>query len=175
MPTGERGFTLLELLVCAGVLAFTVAATAGAFAALARGAAPPVMRDVAASAAENALARARAAVAYAPQGGPTALGRTWGLLAGTTQSTAGAEIDAPAACGVATPVVIALPMSATYDPMQERFSVTVTYPRDPCAAAAGGTIASGNAATLTVSETLPPSVYAPGTAVYRDVATPARM
>jgi prepilin-type N-terminal cleavage/methylation domain-containing protein len=168
MRTDERGFTLIELLLCAGILALVAAATLGAFAALARAAGAPSARDAALAAAENALARARAAVAYAPSGAAVAGGRTWALAAGTTQSTAGAELRAPAMCGGAAARTLTLPLSATYDPPAERFSVTVTYPRDPCADASA-------VATVTLSETLPPSVYAPGTAVYRDVATPARM
>ncbi|HEX3550620.1 MAG TPA: prepilin-type N-terminal cleavage/methylation domain-containing protein [Candidatus Elarobacter sp.] len=175
MRTAERGFTLLELLVCAGLLTVALACTAGAFAALARNAAPAVARDAALSAAENALARARAAIAYAPPGGAGANGRTWALAAGTTQSTAGAELHAPAMCGANAPQVVQLPMSATYGAASERFTVVVTYPRDPCAVNADGTIPASDAATVALSEVLPPSVYAPGTPVYRDVATPARM
>jgi len=174
MRTAEGGFTLVEVVVCVGILALGAAATAGAFAALAREAAPSAARDAALSVAENAIARARAAVAYAPAGVPVT-GRTWALNAGTTQSTAGAAFVAPTPCGSASPRVLRLPVATTYDPSSERFSVVVTYPRDPCALDADGGIPPDDAASVTLSATLPPSASAPGTPVYRDIATPARM
>jgi len=173
MRTAERGFTLLELTICVAILAIASAATAGAFAALARTAAPPAARDAALTAAENALARARAATAYAPSAAAPA-DRTWALTAGTTQSVAGGQLAGAAPCGSPAPRPLLLPMSTSFDPSQQRFTVTVTYPRDPCAVG-GADIAPNGTATVTLSETIPPSAYAPGTSVYRDVATPARM
>ena len=71
--------------------------------------------------------------------------------------------------------MLRLPVHTTYDAANQRFTVVVTYPRDPCAAASGGTIEPGNAATVTLGETLPPSVYPPGQTIHRDVPPPARM
>ncbi len=173
MRTGERGFTLLELTICVGILAAVSAATAGAFAALAHSTAPPAARDAALDVAENALARARAAAAYAPSA--ASADRTWALVPGTTQSVAGGQLVGAAPCGSPAPRALALPTSTTFDPSQQRFTVVVTYPRDACAVAPDGSIAPANAASVTLSGTLPPPVYAPGTTVYRDVATPARM
>ncbi len=51
--------------------------------------------------------------------------------------------------------------------MQQTLSVTVAYPSDPCSAQTDR--------TLTLRETLPPSVYAPGQGVARSVQVPARM
>ncbi len=174
MRTAERGFTLIELVVCTGILALAAAATAGAFAALARAASPPVARDAALSVAENVLARARAAVAYLPSGAASSQ-RTWALNAGKSTFLAGARLVAAMPCGSPTPRTVQLPASTTYDASTEQFTVVVTYPRDPCAVGDDGTIPANDASTVTLEETLPPSVYAPGTAVYRDVATPARM
>ena len=177
--TAEHGFTLLEVLVCVAVLAMASAATVGAFAALARNATPGTARDVALMAGENALARARAAVAYASspaQDASTLLAqRSWGLRPGETDYVAGAELRAGTLCGDAAPRTLRLPVAATYDPANERFTVVVTYPRDPCRVASDGAIASGDAATVTLAETLPPSVYPPGEPIHRDVAPPARM
>jgi prepilin-type N-terminal cleavage/methylation domain-containing protein len=177
--TAERGFTLLEVLVCVGVLVLACAATAGAFAALARQALPDTTRDVALMAGENALARARAAIAYASS--PTADGttlltdRSWGLVPGETDVVAGAELRASAMCGNSAPLVLRLPIAATYDTTTQRFTVVVIYPRDPCALAADGSIPASDALTLTLGETLPPSAYPPGQTLVRSVATPARM
>jgi prepilin-type N-terminal cleavage/methylation domain-containing protein len=179
MRTAERGFSLLEVVVCAALFALASAATAGVVAAVARSAAAPAARDAALMVAENALVRARAAVAYASspdQDGSLLLaGRAWGLVDGTTTFTAGAEIRAPAPCGGNVPLRLALPVTTTFDSSSQRFSVTVTYPRDPCAVAAGGAIDPDNAADVTIAETLPPSVYPPGQELLRNVMTPARM
>lgn len=177
--TAERGFTLLEVLVCVAILAIVSAATAGAFAAVARNATPGTSRDVALMVGENALARARAAVAYAssPAQDASALlaARTWALRPGETDYVSGAQLRASAMCGAAGTRTLRLPVAATYDAANERFTVVVTYPRDPCGVASDGTIAAGNAATVTLAETLPPSVYPPGQTIHRDVAPPARM
>jgi len=177
--TAERGFTLLEVLVCVGVLVAAGAASAGAFAAVAREATPGTVRDLALMAGENALARARAAVAYAssPSADGTTLlaDRSWGLIPGQTDLVAGGELQAPATCGTSAPLVLRLPIAATYDATTQRFTVVVTYPRDPCALAGDGSIPAGDAQTLTLGETLPPSVYPPGQTLTRAVATPARM
>ena len=177
--TAERGFTLLEVLVCVAILAIVSAATLGAFAAVARNAMPGTARDVALMAGENALARARAAVAYAssPSQDASALlaGRAWALRPGDAAYVAGAQLRGGALCGAAEPHVLQLPVATTYDPANERFTVVVTYPRDPCGVASDGTIPPGIAATVTLTQTLPPSVYPPGQTIHRDVAPPARM
>ncbi|HYW53353.1 MAG TPA: prepilin-type N-terminal cleavage/methylation domain-containing protein [Dongiaceae bacterium] len=179
MRTDERGFTLLELVLCVGILAMASAAAVGAFAAVARGAAANTARDAALMAGENALARARAAVAYASsssQDGTALLAdRSWALVPGVSDFVAGAELRASAQCGSSGALVLRLPVHTTYDAANQRFTVVVTYPRDPCAAASGGTIEPGNAATVTLGETLPPSVYPPGQTIHRDVPPPARM
>jgi prepilin-type N-terminal cleavage/methylation domain-containing protein len=177
--TAERGFTLLELLLCVGILTVASAATAGAFAAVANRAGPRATRDVALMVAENALVRARAAVAYASspaQDGPALLrDRSWGLVPGVTRYVAGAQLRAAAMCGGQVPLLVRLPVATAYDPASERFTAAVTYPRDACRVSGDGTIANGDGDTLSLSETLPPSVYPPGQDVHRDVSTPARL
>jgi hypothetical protein len=129
--------------------------------------------------AENALVRARAAVAYASsldQDGSLLLaGRTWGLVAGASAYVAGAEIRAPAPCAGPSALRVRLPVTTTFDPATQRFSVSVMYPRDACALAADGTMPAADTATVTLVQTLPPSVYPPGQQLVRDVLTPARM
>jgi type II secretion system protein I len=175
----ERGFTLLELALCVAILALAGAAAVGAFAAVARNASAGASRDVALMVAENALARARAAVAYASsasQDGTALLAdRSWALTPGSASFVAGAQLRASAQCGSNGPQILRLPVTTTYDAANQRFTAVVTYPRDPCADASGGTIASGDTATVTLSETLPPSAYPPGQMIHRDVPPPARM
>ena len=179
MRTAERGFTLLELLLCVGMLALASAAALGALAAVARNAAPGGVRDAALMAAENALARARAAVAYAssPAQDGTALlaDRSWALVSGSSTYVAGAQLRAGMGCAADPPRVLRLPVATAYDAPNERFTVVVTYPRDPCRVAADGTIPADDAATVSLAETLPPSVFPPGQVVHRDIAPPARM
>jgi prepilin-type N-terminal cleavage/methylation domain-containing protein len=176
---GERGFTLLEVLVCTGLLTIAAAATFGAFAALARNATPGPARDAALMVAENVLARARAAAAYASspvQDGSALLAdRSWALRPGTTAFAAGAQLRANAPCNGTEPKALRLPVTATFDGPSQRFTVVVTYPRDPCRVASDGTIPADDAATLTLAETLPPPVYPPGQVIHRDVLPPARM
>ncbi|HEX3549006.1 MAG TPA: hypothetical protein VHT53_01440 [Candidatus Elarobacter sp.] len=147
------------------LFAIASAATLGAAAALARNAAPAGARDAALAAGENALARARAASAYA----------TTALRPGESDYAAGAQLQSVALCGAAAPRTVRLPVAATYDAAAQRFTVVVTYPRDPCLTAADGTIPAGDTATVTLAETLPPPVAPPGQELYRDVQPPARM
>jgi prepilin-type N-terminal cleavage/methylation domain-containing protein len=174
MPTAERGFSLLEVIVCVALFALASAATAGVVAAIARNASPGVTRDAAAMVAENVMARARAATAYASSStadGTTLIAdRTWGLIGTTQRFDAGAQIVAPAVCGGPSPATLSLTVTTNFDPGTQRFTVSVLYPRDPCAA-----LADANAATLELETTLPPPVYPPGQTLTRDVFTPARM
>lgn len=177
--TDERGFTLLELALCVAIVTLAGAAAVGAFAAMARNASSGASRDVALMVAENVLARARAVVAYASsasQDGTALLGdRSWALTPGSASFVAGAQLRASAQCGSNGAHILRLPVTTTYDVTNQRFTAVVTYPRDPCANSSGGTIAPANAATVTISETLPPSVYPPGQVIHRDVPPPARM
>lgn len=174
---GERGFALAELVVCLALLVIVGAATIGAVATVARGAMPNVTRDVAAMVAENALARARAAAAYVPQGTGAAPADAAGaglLVNGTAAFTAGAELRAPSLCGAGhASRLLRLPVQTSY--AGGVFTVAVTYPRDACRVGADGTIPSDVAMTLTVHESLSPPVYVPGHVIPRTVGVPARM
>ena len=178
-PTDERGFALLELLACVALLGIASAATLGAVAALARNAGPAAARDTALMTAENTMVRARAAIAYASSpsedGSALIADRSWGLRPGESDFVAGAQLQSTAMCGANAPLLVKLPVAATYDPSSERFTVVVTYPRDPCRVAPDGTIPGDDAATVTLAQTLAPSVYPPGQVLHRDVQPPARM
>jgi prepilin-type N-terminal cleavage/methylation domain-containing protein len=172
LNSAERGFTLLELLVCVFVLAVVGAATCGAFAAVARNAASGQTRALALMVAENALARARAVTAYVPAADPSAVAalttdHSWALVSGTQTFSAGAELRAPGQCGTSAPLRLTLPVTTSYDPAQQAFSVTVRYPSAPCAVQPDR--------SLTLRAVLPPSAYAPGQDVAVPINVPARM
>lgn len=168
----QRGFALTELLVCVGLLALVGAATIGGVAAVAHGAMPNGTRDAAMMVAENALTRARAAAAYVPRGNGVAASDPGaaGLIAQRPSTfTAGAELRSSDVCGAKAPTMtLQLPVQTSY--ANGVFTVTVTYPRDPC-----GTIAASETRTVTLRETLPPPVYVPGHVIDRSVGVPARM
>jgi hypothetical protein len=171
MSTGERGFALLDALIAAALFALAAAASAGVVAAIARATTPGIVRDAARTVAENVLTRANAAVAYAaaPAPGSTpASDRNWALTPGASSFVAGAALVSPLPCGSTVPLQLRLPVSTSFDPATQRFTVTVSYPRDPCDA-------SGPTATVEMAQTLPPSAYAPGSTVDLIVRPPARM
>jgi Tfp pilus assembly protein PilV len=176
MRTAERGFTVLEVVVCLGLFAMACAACAGALAATVRNAMPGVTRDLALMIADNALVRARAAVAYAASADgvdvtPQLADRRWALRAGSSASSAGGTIVGPAACAGGGSQLVRFAVTTTFDNATQRIAVSVTYPRDACDPAP----APADLRTVTLSQTLPPSVYAPGQTLVRDIATPARM
>ena len=168
--TSERGFTLLEVVCCVAVIAVGAAATLGALAATARNAENGATRDAALMVAENALARARAAATYVPasQTNPAAAAQSaaW-ALASTSSYVAGARIIGPALCASGS-ANLRLAVTTAFDAAHNTFTVSVTYPRDPCAAA-------GVTATLTLAQTLAPATYVPGTQLVRPVQPPANM
>lgn len=174
---GEDGFALIELLVCLAILALVGAATIGAVAAVARNAVPNVTRDAALMVAENTLVRARAAAAYVPQSNgaaPVDPAAANLINAQPQQFTAGAQLRASDICGSHLQSrMLRFPVATSY--AASVFTVRVTYPRNPCAAASDGTIASGDEASVTLSGTLAPPVYVPGHVITRTVGVPARM
>lgn len=168
MRTSERGFTLLELIVALAIVTVAVAAGAGAVASVARNALSGTVRDAALMAADNALARARAAAAYVPPGAASpaaaAADLAWALA---PQSSYSAGVRIEGLCGEPSRV-LRLPVQTLFDAATSRFTVTVLYPRDPCA--------SGSPQTQAVlSVVVPPAVYPPGTVLRHAIAPPARM
>ena len=165
----EAGFTLIELVLCVAILALAGAATIGAVAAVARNAMPNVTRDAALMVAENALVRARAAGAYVPIGSGTAPSDPAAahlINAGTQQYVAGAVLRATDLCNPGGKVrTLQLAVLTGY--AGNVFTVTVRYPRNPCASTAD--------ASLTQSETLAPPLYLPDHILPLPVAVPARM
>ena len=169
--TSERGFTLLEVVCCVAIVAIAAAATLGAVAGITRNAENGATRDVAMMVAENAMARARAATAYVPQAQPSpeaaSQTATWALGASASYS-AGGLVLGPMLCGTGS-ANVQLPVSTAYDSTHNTFTVTVTYPRNPC-------VPTGPTSTVTLAQTLPYASYVPGkTTLVRTIPPPANM
>lgn len=159
------------MVVCAGIIAIVGTATLGVIAALAKSAEPGLTRDLALMTAQNVLERARAAAAYLPpqvytntQNPNDLRTRTKGwVLNAAAQFTAHGRMPGTTCDGRPNrPADVALAVTTAYDGNTNVFSVTVTYPRNPCIAQ--------QTASVVVQEALPPSVLLPGTRVYEPLA-----
>jgi type II secretory pathway pseudopilin PulG len=167
---GERGFGLLELVVCTGILVLGCVLALAVLPALARGSQAGILRDAATGVARNAIERARAAAAYAP---PQRVADP-ALRAATLATHAWAFVPAATAaaavhvergwCG-ARSSDIALTVTSAYDAPSDTLTVSVAYPADPCTA--------GQTATVTLAAQLAPAAYAPQTALDAPVDDPA--
>ncbi len=166
------GYSLIELVVCVGLIVTVAVAALSALPVLARNAQAGLVRDAATDEARNALERIRAAVAYYPAAlvadpaaRATATADHRWALAATASVAATARIERPL-CGTAAPVDISLAVTTAYDAASDRLTVTVAYPLDPCTNASP-------AATVSASATLAPAQYAPQTQLQNTIADPA--
>lgn len=169
----EGGYSLVELVVCVALVVTVAVAALGALPVLARNAQAGLVRDAATEVARNAIERVRAAAAYYPpplvaDPGSRAIATAdhrWALAASAAFVSA-ARLERPL-CGAANvPVDVPLAVTTGYDAAADRFTVTVTYPRDPCA---GG----GATDAVSASATLAPAQYAPQTELETAIGDPA--
>lgn len=169
----EAGFGLLEVVVC---VALSIAGSVLALAllpSLARASQTGLLRAAAVGVARNALERARAAAAYYP---PAAVADPAARAVATSNhawalASASAYVAAVrvhrALCGTAAATTdVPMNVTLTYDALGDTLTVTVSYPPDPCAAAAQSTIS--------LSAQLAPAAYAPQTRLTSAIADPAR-
>ena len=172
-PTdGERGFTLLELVVCVGLFAAIGIGALALLPALARNAQAGIVRDAALETARNALERARAAAAYYPPAlvgdaatrAVTTADHRWALAAQASAPSAARLRPAPCGAAVAN-ADIPLAVASSYDAPSDRLTVTVTYPHDPCAS-------GGPSDTVSLSTVLAPAQYAPQTQLTTAIGDP---
>jgi len=170
--TSEGGYSLLELVVCVGLLV-----AGGVFAllllpSLARASQAQMMRMAATGVARNAVERTRAAVAYLPPGtvsdpaarAAAAAGHAWAL------QPAAAYVAAVrvrrALCGTGGQTTdVPMRVAMAYDAASDTLTVAVSYPPDPCNAAAQ--------ATVSLAAQLAPSGYVPQTQLPTAIADPA--
>ncbi|MGB8266987.1 MAG: prepilin-type N-terminal cleavage/methylation domain-containing protein [Candidatus Velthaea sp.] len=171
--TAESGFTLVEVVVVVALVAIAGLASVAAVAAIGRNGEPQTNRNLALMVARNALERARAAAAYLPLAAtPAASSRvaafaragdaSYVLQLGATSFSA--QVAVPAVtCGSGSVRQIALSGTAVVTPPAAgatgtTIAVNVTYPPSACAPSA--------TRSVSLSETLPPPLLAPGTQVY---------
>jgi prepilin-type N-terminal cleavage/methylation domain-containing protein len=170
----EAGFTLLETVVCVGIIAIVTLAATGAMAAIARNAEPGAVRALALMQAENAIVRARVATSYArPASAATdARGLAWALAPGTHAFVVAGKMMGPV-CGATAAVTVPLAVTTTFDGAAS-FRVVVAYPLNPCTVTGVPNAAdTATAATVELDATLPNPVYAPGTQIPRAILDPS--
>lgn len=168
----ERGFGLLELVVCTALLIAGCVLALALLPGLVRDAQAQLMRDAAGGVARNAIERVRAATAYYPAAAVadpaaravTTSNHAW-ALAFAASYTAAVRVRR-ALCGAAgTTTDVAMAVALRYDAPSDTLTVAVTYPPDPCRTSV--------TATLSLATQLAPSAYAPQTELSAAIADPA--
>jgi Tfp pilus assembly protein PilV len=169
----EAGFSLLEVIVCTGLLIAGAVLALAALPALARGSQTQVMREAATTVARNAIERARAAAAYDPpaamadsaQRAATAATHAWALAPATTYASA-VRVRRALCGGANASTDIAFDVTLTYDAASDAVTASVAYPPDPCAAQTRATVA--------LTAVLAPAALAPQTRMLAPIADPAQ-
>ncbi|MFN2461923.1 MAG: hypothetical protein ABR591_14785, partial [Candidatus Velthaea sp.] len=95
--------------------------------------------------------------------------RSWALALGRQTAVVPVTLAGPSgACGLRGPTVVPLTVDTEFEetgaPPVPTFSVTVTYPVNPCDAHV--------TRTVSLSEELPPVAFVPGTRVTHDLVNP---
>jgi Tfp pilus assembly protein FimT len=168
----EAGYSLLELVMCVGLLIVGSVLALGLLPALARASQSQLIRGAATEVARNAIERARAAAAYYPPGAVTdplaraaaTAGHGWAL--GSAASYTAAVHVHRALCG--TPAAtsdVSLRVAMSYDAPSDVLTVAVSYPPNPCDTA--------TQAVISLSAQLAPATYAPQTQLPSAIADPA--
>jgi type II secretory pathway pseudopilin PulG len=168
----EAGYSLLEVIVCVGLLILGSVLALALLPALARASQAQLMRGAATAVARNALERARAAAAYYPPAAvadPVARaaatsGHDWAFVPAASYMAA-ARVHR-GLCGTAA-ATSDVPMRVTmsYDAPSDALNVAVSYPPNPCNASVQSTIS--------LSAQLAPAGYAPQTQLPTAIADPA--
>lgn len=159
----EAGFTLIELLVCVALLLIGAVGALSVLPVLLRNSQAGLMHDVAVEVAQNAIARVRAGVAYAP-GAPAPAGHAWALNGNASYvSRVRFHRGFCGAAGATTDVD--LTVNGAYDAANDTLSVAVVYSPNPCDRA--------TTSTVTLAARLGPSAYAPQTQLQLSIPNPA--
>lgn len=134
----EAGFSLLEVIVCVGLVFLGTAVALGVLPALVRRSQQDVLRIAATDAGRNAIERVRAAVAYYP----TAAGagdvtqtndHAWAFAPGFSSTSDVAVRVHRALCSTAQATTdVPMHLSTSYDRETDTLRVRVDYPRNAC-------------------------------------------
>lgn len=163
MSTAERsreaGFSLIEVVLCVGLLAAGAVAALGVLPSLVRASQQELVRSAAAQTARNAIERVRAAVAYYPANAgigdvTSTSGHAWAFDPRGSATYVSAAHVHRSLCGSATSGSdVPMPVTIAFDAPSDTVRVTVSYPADPCGAGGKATIAMS--ARLSVSQWSP--------------------
>lgn len=165
----QRGFAMLDVVACIALLAIGIGVALGAVAAVAKGNATAIRRDLALMTARNILARARAVAALAPDADPQHLSdrTTWALRASSTFATSAAlpQAGAPNA-------TLPLNVQTTFangrgTDYSGTLTITVSYPL--------GADQNARTQTISLSERIAPSGFTAGTVIVQPAAEPRRL
>jgi hypothetical protein len=168
----EGGYSLLEVVMCVGLLIAGSVLALALLPPLARASQTQQMRGAPTEVARNPIERARAAAAYYPPGAvadplvraATTTSHSW-ALAPSASYTAAAHVHRALCAGTAPASDVPMRVTLTYDAPGDALTVAVSYPPNPCAAAVQSTI------SLTAQ--LAPASYAPQTQLPAAIADPA--
>ena len=134
----EAGFSLLEVIMCIGLVLLGSAVALGLLPSLVHGSQQDLLRMAATDAGRNALERIRAAAAYYPTtGGAGDLTNTsdhaWAFVPGLTSTTRIAARVHRALCATAASTTnVTMSLTTTYDRAGDSVRIVVAYPRNPC-------------------------------------------
>lgn len=166
----EGGFTMLEVIVCVGLVVSATVIALGALPVLIRQSTRGIVRTAAVEVARNVLVRAEAAGTYLPPDADatattrvqTTNNHTWAFVPAAAFSSAVSL--ARVWCGQTQ---ITVNVTTTYDASTDLFRVNVAYPSDPCDATA-------LSAQVTLAQRYAPALDPPGSSYVVPIADPQR-
>ena len=143
----ERGFSLIEVVLCVALLAAGSLAALGVLPGLVRSSQAGLLRNAAAEVGRNAIERVRAAVAYYPADAgagdvANASDHRWAFDPGGTSTYVAAVRVHRSFCGSARPITdVPMSVSMSYDRPTDTIRVSVDYAANPCDGSVRSTIA----------------------------------
>jgi prepilin-type N-terminal cleavage/methylation domain-containing protein len=168
----DAGFSLLEVIVCIGLMVLGTAIALGTLPTLVHRSQDDLVGLAATDVARNAIERFRAGAAYYPTtagvGDLTQTnGHAWAFAAGFRSTARVAVRVRRALCGTARSTSdVSMDLTTTYDPVADAVRAVVTYPRNACD--------TSSSETVTLTAPLAPAQWSPQTRLPLPVGDPAQ-